>query len=129
MTTIKLKTKLVQPHFALTMKQEQKNVIDYILDELKGIDYVNLKHDPEFIKYLAEIIENQVKKKDDPSIVKPSKMDVFVEIMKRLFPHITEESMEASKGTVEFLLKNKLVKKVGLKKIMRYYLKKRFSLC
>lgn len=40
MSTIKLPTKLVKAHFALTLKQEQKNFVDYILDELKELSVI-----------------------------------------------------------------------------------------
>jgi hypothetical protein len=128
MATIKLKAKLVKPRFSLTMKQEQKNLVDYIIDELKELEISSLKLDPGFLKYLAEIIENQVKKKTDPDEIKPSKMDVMVQILMKLFPHITDEEIKSCKGIVEFLLKNGMVKKVGLSRIMLFYLKKRFSL-
>jgi hypothetical protein len=127
MSTIKLKTKLVKSHFSLVMKQEQKNLVDYILDELKGLDIAKLQLDPDFLKYLAELIENQVSKKSTESAEsKPSKMDVLVEVIKRLFPHITETELDASRGIVNFLVTNKLIKKVPLSKIMKFYLKQKF---
>jgi hypothetical protein len=129
MATIKLTAKLVKPHFSLVMKQEQKNLVDYIIDELKEIDIKSLKLDPDFLRYLAEIIENQVlKKKVDTADTKPSKMDILIEVLKRLFPHIPEQELEACRGIVEFLLKNKMIKKVGISRIMKFYLKKRFCL-
>ncbi|OYX60891.1 MAG: hypothetical protein B7Y96_01195 [Comamonadaceae bacterium 32-67-11] len=127
MSTIKLKTKLVKSHFTLVMKQEQKNLVDYILDELKGVDLDKLQLDPDFLKYLAELIENQVSKKSTESAEsKPSKMDIMIEVIKRLFPHITETELEASRGIVNFLVSNKLIKKVALSKIMKFYLKQKF---
>ena len=128
MATIKLKTKLVKPHFCLTLKQEQKNLIDYVMGELQELDIKTLKLDPDFLKYLSELIENQVKKKTDDAESKPSKMDILIEIIKRLFPHISDVELDACKNIVEFLLANKLVKKVGLTKIMKYFLRKKFSL-
>ena len=126
MSAIKLKTKLVKSHFTLTMKQEQKNLVDYIMDELKGLDVSKLQLDPDFLKYLAEIIENQVKKKSDCAESKPSKMDILVEIVKRVFPSISDTELDACRGIVEFLLKQGLVKKVALSKIMKFYLKQKF---
>ena len=127
MSTIKLKTKLVKSHFSLVMKQEQKNLVDYILDELKGLDIAKLQLDPDFLKYLAELIENQVSKKSTESTKsKPSKMDIMIEVIKRLFPHITETELDASRGIVNFLVANKLIKKVALSKIMKFYLKQKF---
>jgi hypothetical protein len=127
--SIKLSTKVIKPHFSVTLKQEQKNLVDYIIDELKGVEIANLKLDPDFLKYIAELIENQVKKnKHGEEGCKPSKMDILVEIDKRLFPHITDIEIEACKGIVEFMLKNTLVKKVPLTKVMSYLLKKRFTM-
>ena len=129
MSTIKLKTKLVESHFSLVMKQEQKNLVDYILDELKGLDITKLQLDPDFLKYLAELIENQVSKKSTESAEgKPSKMDIMIEVIKRLFPHITEIELDACRGIVNFLVTNKLIKKVALSKIMKFYLKQKFFL-
>ena len=34
----KMRTTLVKPHFSLKQKQEAKNVVDFILDELKQLD-------------------------------------------------------------------------------------------
>ena len=127
MSTIKLKTKLVKSHFSLAMKQEQKNLVDFILDELKGLDIGKLQLDPDFLKYLAELIENQVSKKSTESAEsKPSKMDIMIEVIKRLFPHITDTELDASRGIVNFLVTNKLIKKIALSKIMKFYLKQKF---
>ena len=127
MSTIKLKTKLVKSHFSLVMKQDQKNLVDYILDELKGLDITKLQLDPDFLKYLAELIENQVSKKSTESAEsKPSKMDIMIEVIKRLFPPFTDTELDASRGIVNFLVTNKLIKKVPLSKIMKFYLKQKF---
>ena len=127
MSTKKLKMKLVKSHFSLAMKQEQKNLVDFILDELKGLDIGKLQLDPDFLQYLAELIENQVSKKSTESAEsKPSKMDIMIEVIKRLFPHITETELDASRGIVNFLVTNKLIKKIALSKIMKFYLKQKF---
>lgn len=127
---IKLQTKLVKPNFSITMKQEQKNLVDYIIQEMQGLEIDKLKLDPDFLKYLAEIIENQVKKKSgDSAETKPCKLDILIEILRRLFPQVSESELDACKGIVEFMLKQGLVKKVGLSKIVKFYLKRRFDMC
>lgn len=127
MSTIKMGTSLVKPHFSLKQKQEAKNVVDYLVDELKHLDILALKLDPDFLKYLAEIIENQVSKsKSKEPSEKPDKMGILVELLRKLFVHITAEQIDQSKGIVEYLLKHDMVKKVKLSKIMCFYLKKRF---
>ena len=127
MSTIKLKTKLVKSHFSLAMKQEQKNLVDFILDELKGLDIGKLQLDPDFLKYLAELIENQVSKKSPESAEsKPSKMDILIEVIKQLLPHITDTELDACRSIVNLLVTNKFIKKVALSKIMKFYLKQKF---
>jgi hypothetical protein len=87
------------------MKQQQKYLVDYILDELKGLDVSKLKLDPDFLKYLAEITENQVKpNKDGDKSTKPNKMDILLELVRRLFPHASDGEVQGCKGIVEFLL-------------------------
>lgn len=90
MSTIKLSTKLVKSHFSVVLKQESKNLIDFIMDELKGISVERLHLDPDFLKYIAEVIENQVPAAPVDSECKIKKMDVLVEVLKRLFPMMTE---------------------------------------
>jgi hypothetical protein len=53
-------------------------------------------------------------------------MDILVELLKRIFPQVTEVEIDACRGIVEFLLKQGLVKKVALSKIMKFYLKQKF---
>ena len=75
MSSMKLSTKLVKPHFSVVQKQEQKNLIDFILDELKSISVEELKLDPDFLKYISELIEN-----DAFSNLFPSDLIVFDKI-------------------------------------------------
>ena len=42
---------------------------------------------------------------------------------------IKPDELEIAKGMLEFLLKNELVKKTKLKKIVMFYLKKKFFIC
>ncbi len=129
MSKIKLQTKLVKPNFAVILKQEQKNLIDHIYSELEHLDITSLKLDPDFLGYLCKLIENQVKTNpDDTAATKPSKMDILVEVIKKLFPLVTDAEVDVAKTIVEFLLKNKMIKKVPMTKIISFYLKKKFGL-
>jgi predicted transcriptional regulator len=122
---LKTKTKLVKGNFQLLKKQDEKTLADYVLDELKDLDLSNLKLDPNFLKYIAELIENQVKKSTDKD-TKPNKMDILISILKKLFPKISEQEVDIAKNIVEFLLKNDMIKKVKVSKVMTYYLNKKF---
>lgn len=126
MSTIKLPTQLVKPHFTVVQKQERKNLIDFIIDELKTISVDGLKLDPDFLKYVAEMVENQISSAAAEPGAKPDKMAIVVEILKKLFPSITDPEIESSKNIIEFLLKNNLVQKVGLSQVFKFYLSKKF---
>lgn len=126
MSTIKLPTQLVKPHFSVIQKQERKNLTDFIIDELKSISVDGLKLDPDFLKYLAELVENQINSSTAEPGTKPDKMSVIVDILRKLFPSITEAEIESSKNIIEFLLKQGLIKKVKLSDVFQFYLKKRF---
>jgi hypothetical protein len=128
MSTLKLSTQLVKPHFAVVQKQEQKNLVDFVLDELKDIAVDKLKLDPDFLRYLAEIVENQISATSSEPGAKPDKMKVVVTILNRLFPQISDADIEACKGIIEFILKNNLVRKVGLSEVFKFYLTKKFFL-
>ena len=126
MSTLKLSTQLVKPHFLVVQKQEQKNLVDFVIDELKTVAVDGLKLDPDFLKYVAEMVENEIKSASGEPGTKPNKMEVVVTILKRLFPAITDSEIDASKSIIEFLLKNKLVQKVPLSDVFKFYLSKKF---
>jgi hypothetical protein len=122
---IKARTKLVKHPFNLVQKQESKNLKDFILQELKDLDISTIQLHPDFLKFIASLIENQVKKKNDKT-EKVDKMKILIEILQILFPHITDEQIRQSKDIIEFLLKNKMIQKIKLRKVTCFYLKKRF---
>ena len=126
MNTLKLSPQLVKPHFLVVQKQEQKNLVDVVLDELKSVAVYGLKLDPDFLKYLAEMVENQIGTASNSPDIKPNKMEVAVTILKRLFPLISDSEIDVSKSIIEFLLKNKLVQKVALSEVFKFYLSKKF---
>jgi hypothetical protein len=126
MSTIKLSTQLVKPHFLVVQKQERKNLTDFIIDELKSISVDGLKLDPDFLKYVAEMVENQISSAPADPAAKADKMAIVTDILKKLFPSITEAEIESSKNIIEFLLKNNLVQKVGLSQVFKFYLSKKF---
>jgi hypothetical protein len=127
---VNLSTKLVKSNFKITQMQDQNTIIDFLLEELKGVDLKSLKLDPDFIRYVSEVIENDVMKRTtEKPYEKVNKLELFVSVLKKLHSEINSEDLELAKGILEFLLKNKLVKKTKLSKIVLFYLKKKFSLC
>lgn len=127
---VNLSTKLVKSNFKITQMKEQHSLIDYLSEELKGADLKSLKLDPDFIRYISEVIENDVAKGEkEKGDEKVNKLELFVSILKKLYPDIKPDELEIAKGMLEFLLKNELVKKTKLKKIVMFYLKKKFCIC
>lgn len=125
--SLKAKAMLVKPHFSLVLKQEEKTLVDHIMAEIAGIDLSKSLLDPEFLLYIAELIENQVNTKTGGSQKGSVKMDIFVEILKKVFAHIKPEEIEYSKGILEFLLRRQLVKKTKTSSLLGSYLKKKFG--
>ena len=124
--SIKLKTKLVKSNFTLLNAQKDAvSLIDHIMEELKDIDLTQMKLDPGFIQFICLKIENQVKSNKIEE--KPNKLDIFVTIIKKLFPEITQQEIDTALKIVEFLVKNFLIKKVPLSKIFIYFFKKNFQ--
>ena len=76
MNTLKLSTQLVKPHILVVQKQEQKNLVDVVLDELKCVAVDGLKLDPDFLKYLAEMVENQIGTASNSLDIKRNKMEI-----------------------------------------------------
>jgi hypothetical protein len=126
LSNVRLPTKLVEPHYLIVQMQEQKNLTNFILDTLKSIPIEELILDPDFLKYIAQLIENEIKCNTTKLTSKPDKMSILVSILKTLFPTISDSDINNSKKIVEFLLVNAMVKKVELIKVFSNYLSKRF---
>jgi hypothetical protein len=57
---IKLSTQLVKSNFTISQAKQSLNLVDHIAAELdKFPNIVSLKLDPEFVRYVANMIENE----------------------------------------------------------------------
>ena len=119
---VNLKTQLVKSNFKITQMKEEKGLMKYIEEELKDLDVSTLKLDPEFLKFIAEIIENYNDKniKDE----KIDKLSVFKMVLKKFYKDLSPVDEKIAVGILEFLLRHKLVKNTPLTKIMLFYIKK-----
>lgn len=124
-SNVKLRTTLVRADFPLKTNQKTASLSEHITDELKNSDLKDKKLCPTLIKYILEKIENEFinKKEDDDKITKE---DIFFEIYSKIFSDLTPAEKSIIKETIQFLIKQNLVKKQPLSKIMLYYLKKKF---
>jgi len=124
--SINLKTKLVKTNFTLlNVQKDAVSLIDHIMEELKDIDLTQMKLDPSFIQFICLKIENQCQSSKGEN---PNKKDIFITIIKKLFPEITQSEIDTAVKIVDFLVKNVLIKQVPLSKIFKYYIKKKFSI-
>jgi hypothetical protein len=71
---------------------------------------ISTASDPNFIKYLASLIENT------PNIktYHIDKLQLFIDVVKILFPSTEQEILERVIEILEYLLKNKDIKKIPL---------------
>jgi hypothetical protein len=84
-----------------------------------------MKLNPSFIQFICLKIENQCQSSKGEN---PNKKDIFITIIKKLFPEITQSEIDTAVKIVDFLVKNVLIKKVPLSKIFKYYIKKKFAI-
>ena len=119
---VNLKTQLVKSNFKITQMKEEKGLMEYIEEELKDLDVSTLKLDPEFLKFIAEIIENYNDKNSKDE--KIDKLSVFKMVLKKFYKDLSPVDEKIAVGILEFLLRHKLVKKTPLTKIMLFYIKK-----
>lgn len=128
MEKLKTRAKLVKMNFKIQEKKEEKTLCESLLSELEGVDISSLKLDSEFIKTVAELIENQISNKNKKADETIDKLQLFMQIMKKLFPKLSDDDSKTAVNILEFMLKQKLVKKVPLSRVICYYLQKKFGL-
>jgi len=102
---------------------KMRKIVLYIVEQIKNIDVSKMRLHPEFIKFICEIIENQVPKKGkDKNLDDMDKMELFIEVYKEI--HSNEDQIHEAKSVVEFLLGNKMIKKTSYGTIIWYLVKK-----
>jgi hypothetical protein len=82
-------------------------IIDRV-KELKFEDISKYKNDIQFLKFVCNLIEHLVEKEDNIS-----KLDFCIEICCQLFCNLTDDEIKILKMNINFLCKNKNVKKVS----------------
>ena len=107
---MKLGAVLVQSK-ELAKCDKMRKIVLYIVEQVKNIDVEVKRLDPEFICYIAEIIENQIDNKGKKKIEIVDKMDLFCNVMKELKSN--EEQINQAKVQVEYFLREKMIKKTS----------------
>lgn len=127
---MKLSTQLVKANFKVNVQMTNNNLIEHLIESLKLDKLPNLeqlKFDPEFIRFIAENIENEFTQKDKKGGTQTnSKLEIFFNIYDKLFGKLSEQDKFIINNILEHLIKNNLVKKQELSKVLVYYIKKKF---
>lgn len=127
---MKLSTQLVKANFKVNVQMTNNNLIEHLIESLKLDKLPNLdqlKFDPEFIRFIAENIENEFTQKDKKGGTQTnSKLEIFFNIYDKLFGKLSEQDKFIINNILEHLIKNNLVKKQELSKVLIYFIKKKF---
>jgi len=109
--------KLVQPKFTLQKLSTREAILNEICDVVK--DTAKLVATPtnvELIDYIANLIENLVSKND-----KIDKEQLLIDILKNIFPNITDDEIDHVKASLQFLINSNAIKKITNFKYLSSY--------
>ena len=112
---IPLKFLLKEQNKFLTISQKVMKKLDNIVN----ID--DLKHNPELINFICNLIEYYVKKKYNIN-----KENMLIYICNKAFKSMSDEDTEKIKDIVKYLHNNKLIVKISNSQYLKEYLKKFF---
>lgn len=86
-------------------------IVEYIVNEIKLIpSYETLSNDLHLLTHICNMIENLQRTDLNPKL---NKKDIFLEIVKQLFPSISTENLMFLDTFVDFICSNGLVNKVS----------------
>jgi hypothetical protein len=100
-------------------------IIEYIVNEIKLIpNFDTLSNDLHLLTHICNMIENLQRSDLSPKL---NKKEVFLDIVKHLFPNLTVENQVFIDNFVDFIVSNGLVKKVSNFSNVYNYIKKNLS--
>jgi len=102
---------IVQPKFTLSKLSNRDQILQQIVAEVKKISHLTFPTSIELIEYICNLIENLVAKKDSIN-----KETLMIDILKSVFPSITDEEIASAKLLVQYLLNSGAIKKIPVLK-------------
>jgi len=100
-------------------------IIEYIVNEIKLIpNFDTLSNDLHLLTHICNMIENLQRSDLSPKL---NKKEVFLDIVKHLFPNLTVENQVFIDNFVDFIVSNGLVKKISNFSNVYNYIKKNLS--
>ena len=120
---LKQGSQLIKPKY-LKPETIKKNIVEYVVDELKGYDITN-KSNPELIKFIISVIENEITEKKIFEDVKNPKLEIFKAVCKKLYPNLSDSDLDSMVDVCEYLVKNKLFQKISFMKLIKHWIFKK----
>ena len=108
---------IIQPKFTLAKLSKEEEILSIIVSLVSKIS--PLVDDPKFLdllSYIANLIENFVKKKDDID-----KKKLLIKIYKKVYPNISEADLQTILDNLQHLYDTGQVKKISLRKYLYHY--------
>ncbi len=119
--SIKIATQLVKCDIEMKEKKKACSLQEHISEEFKGIEIDRL--DPNLIRYILEKIENESSPKHDKDHTKNTFFDIYMSLFN--IKQMTPDEKKNITKIIDFLHKEKLVRKVKLSSVILFYLKNR----
>ena len=118
-TNVKLKN-------TLSTFVSQNTIVKQICDFIKANfdDYQSLKTDLEFLEYILTLIKNIIKTKKQKQEI--DKKDVVIKIFISLYGSLQEHENKILLNQIDYLINNKIIKKLKYSKKIIKYVKKNF---
>jgi hypothetical protein len=100
-------------------------IVEFLVSEIKKIpSYETMSQDLHLFLYIANCIENLEKNELNPKL---DKKDIFLQIIKLLFPDLNTQQLQLIDSFVDFICSNGLVKKISNFSYAYSYIKKNLS--
>jgi len=123
-TNVKSKSKLTS---GLLIKKTSGDIVDTIVKDLqetfKNVDFEDIKKDQGMIYYIMQEIEKFVSASKDLTTDQKTKIDknsLLVQVVKKLFPTITQSELETIEYAISFIADSKLLTTTQKKNLMSY---------
>ena len=99
-----------------------KQIVDFV--KLNFENYDSLKHDLEFLEYILTLIKNVIKTKKQKDEI--DKKEIIIKIFQNLYGCLADNDKKALTNHVDYLINNKIIKKLKYSKKIIKYVKKNF---
>jgi hypothetical protein len=99
-----------------------KQIVDFV--KLNFENYDSLKYDLEFLEYILTLIKNVIKTKKQKNEI--DKKEIIIKIFQTLYGRLEDNDKKALTNHVDYLINNKIIKKLKYYKKIIKYVKKNF---